>query len=610
MNHVPRSWLQRFQFALLVVDAFVLAIYGYGMLTGGEMHQTEMVHSHSVSTSGPTMGITALIAGIAAFHALYTISVVWWLDKKQVWLTHAIGVLAVGIMLVLMANSDSSMHILHHFILMAFVFCAAMVGTLVAGLTVALAFAFLIITSFGASHLATDPSGHIVEMILVNLSGISAVTGWFIFNKRYVQKVDPKMLASLTNRIKQERTTVGLILESITDGVMVINTEGMIEVVNDSCAKMLGWSKEDAQNLRYDTLLQATIPSTGEKGASVPEPSQSKAALAIPLAASTSEPQRQTSLINTRDGRQIYVDITASPIFGEEKATTGTIRKVVGIIAVLRDVDKQKREEQQRSEFISTASHEMRTPVAAIEGYLALALNTKVSTIDTKARSYIEKAHSSTQLLGKLFQDLLTSAKAEDGRLVNHPQAVEMGDYMEKLADSLRFSAEKKGLLLDFAIGSSPEEQTNSTGKVIKPLYYVYADPERMREVITNLFDNAVKYTESGKVSIGLTGNGDVVQLFIRDTGPGIPAPDVPHLFQKFYRVDNSATRTIGGTGLGLFITKKIVELYSGRIWVESELGKGSTFYINLPRLSAQKAELAQKAEVATAASSSPLDKP
>jgi signal transduction histidine kinase len=120
-----------------------------------------------------------------------------------------------------------------------------------------------------------------------------------------------------------------------------------------------------------------------------------------------------------------------------------------------------------------------------------------------------------------------------------------------------------------------------------------------MREVITNLFDNAVKYTDTGKISIGLTGNDQVVQFSIKDTGHGIPAEDQTHLFQKFYRVDNSATRTIGGTGLGLFICKKIVELYQGRIWVESEFGKGSTFFINLPRLTTQKAEAMMAQEAA-----------
>jgi signal transduction histidine kinase len=107
-----------------------------------------------------------------------------------------------------------------------------------------------------------------------------------------------------------------------------------------------------------------------------------------------------------------------------------------------------------------------------------------------------------------------------------------------------------------------------------------------------------VKYTESGKVSIGITGDNQVVQFRISDTGPGIPKDDLPHLFQKFYRVDNSATRTIGGTGLGLYICRKIIELYSGRIWVESEVGQGSTFYINIPRVESTKAMQQQTQEM------------
>ncbi len=153
---------------------------------------------------------------------------------------------------------------------------------------------------------------------------------------------------------------------------------------------------------------------------------------------------------------------------------------------------------------------------------------------------------------------------------------------------------------MDFITGGSDQTinatKEGGTAKVVRPLYYVLVDPDRLREVITNLFDNAVKYTPEGKISLGITGNDQVVQCYVKDTGPGIPADDLPHLFQKFYRVDNSATRTIGGTGLGLFICRKIVELYSGRIWAESELGKGSSFYINLPRLTTQKATELQAA--------------
>jgi signal transduction histidine kinase len=242
----------------------------------------------------------------------------------------------------------------------------------------------------------------------------------------------------------------------------------------------------------------------------------------------------------------------------------------------------------------------MRTPVAAIEGYLALALNEKVATIDSRAREYLEKARNSTQHLGQLFQDLLTSAKAEDGRLTSHPQLIELGEFLEQLSNDLRLVAEKKELQMDFATSGS-NNIINATGnggeRVIRPLYYVYADPDRLREVITNIFDNAVKYTDEGGVTLGITGNDQVVQCYVKDTGNGIPAEDIPHLFQKFYRVDNSATRTIGGTGLGLFICRKIIELYNGRIWAESKLGEGSTFYINLPRLTGQKLADLQSAQ-------------
>jgi signal transduction histidine kinase len=150
---------------------------------------------------------------------------------------------------------------------------------------------------------------------------------------------------------------------------------------------------------------------------------------------------------------------------------------------------------------------------------------------------------------------------------------------------------------MEFTLGAGKTIDASNSGKVVRPLYYVQADQERLREVITNLFDNAVKYTESGKVTIGLTGDKDVVQFYVRDTGHGIPKEDIPHLFQKFYRVDNSATRTIGGTGLGLFISRKIIELYEGRIWVTSEIDKGSTFYINLPRLDNKRAQELRSAE-------------
>lgn len=305
----------------------------------------------------------------------------------------------------------------------------------------------------------------------------------------------------------------------------------------------------------------------------------------------------------TRNNESVPVRLHITPLLDKNNA-------VYQAVAVFNNVSEERSSEKQRADFISTASHEMRTPVAAIEGYLALALNDKVSTIDVRARGYLEKAHASTQHLGQLFQDLLTSAKAEDGRLTSHPTVIEMGDFLGQLVSDLRLVAVNKGLAVDFAAGkdaynTSVINATRQHGqKVINPLYYTYVDPDRLREVITNLFDNAVKYTPEGKITLGLAGNDKVVQCFVKDTGNGIPKEDLPHLFQKFYRVDNSATRTIGGTGLGLFICRKIVELYNGRIWVESELGKGSTFYINFPRLTTERARELQS-EI-TASSNTP----
>jgi signal transduction histidine kinase len=203
--------------------------------------------------------------------------------------------------------------------------------------------------------------------------------------------------------------------------------------------------------------------------------------------------------------------------------------------------------------------------------------------------------------LGKLFQDLLTSAKAEDGRLQNHPVVIELGGFLERIADDLRLIAEKKGLVVEYIIGiENPQNiKSNTIGgqKMIKPLYYVYADVERLSEVLVNLTDNAVKYTENGKITVSLTGNDSIVQIRVQDSGIGIPSEDIPHLFEKFYRVDTTATRTINGTGLGLYICRKIIELYNGRIWVDSKLGKGSTFYINLPRISSKTAQELQLKE-------------
>lgn len=393
-----------------------------------------------------------------------------------------------------------------------------------------------------------------------------------------------KKVSALASSLQSEKIKSDIILSAIDDAVILIDSTGVIQLFNPAAAKITGWLAGEAVGIDY----RSVVVIVDDKGTPYPEGIHPfKQVLA------TAQTYRDsTAMLKNRDNTSLAVDINASPLVSPSGA-------LQGVVAVMRDVTEQRREEKQRADFISTASHEMRTPVAAIEGYLALALNEKVSKIDPKARSFLEKAHESTQHLGKLFQDLLTSAKAEDGRLTSHPVPVEMGEFLEQLTNDLKFVAEKKGLAMEFIIGSAAGSGYSDASRVVKPLYYVVADPDRLREVITNVFDNAVKYTETGKITIGLTGDDKLVQFRINDTGPGIPAEDQKHLFQKFYRVDSSATRTIGGTGLGLFICKKIIELYNGRIWVESTVGAGSTFLINLPRITSQRASQLQSQEAA-----------
>ncbi len=390
--------------------------------------------------------------------------------------------------------------------------------------------------------------------------------------------------------IKSKELQADILIQSIGDGVVATDAMGRIITINRAAAELTGWTAEEATNIDSRLVVKLIVDEKNMQLISEPDHPFTQVL-------TSGKTFNQTLILVNRNNQHIYISMMISPIINPKA------NNLIGLIAIIRNVNKERREEQRSADFISTASHEMRTPVAAIEGYLALALNDKVSKIDAKAREYLDKAHASTQHLGQLFQDLLTSAKAEDGRLTSHPVVTEMCAFTESLTEDMRFSAEKKGLAIEYiqgthGVSSSVDASGSGTiGKTIAPLMYSLVDPDRMREVITNVFDNAVKYTESGKITISIAANNDVVQISIADTGPGIPKEDLPHLFQKFYRVDNSATRSIGGTGLGLFICAAIVKLYNGTIWADSKVGEGSVFYINLPRLTSQQAAHLQAQE-------------
>lgn len=561
MQHVNPKWLRNFCYSTLIID--ILFFGGYFYLQTSNANQQTL----------DFWGITPVILIISAIHILITVLIYPVIRKKSEWGAFVTAMVPYGLLLSAVIETSGNTNFIYRILFIMLVFMLNMVGPYLAIASAVVAWILLIFDFIGLGN--PIPEARVINIILDILVTIAAISGWFFFRRFYIKQADKETLAKLQN----EQTKTNFILSSMTDAVVLIAPDKRISYLNPSAETMTGWPTKNAIGLPYSNVLKFFDQKQNQLA-------QSQDPLAKSLA--TKKPVRDNNiLLRTRGESLIDVSVDAMPLLDENAVETG------GILTILRDMTKERQEERQRTEFISTASHEMRTPVAAIEGYLSLALNDKVATIDDRAKQYLNKAHASTQHLGQLFQDLLTSSKIDDGRLADHPEIVEIGSFLEKLSEDLRFSAEKKNLSVEFVVGAdqSTINASSNNSRMIRPLYYVFADPDRLREVVTNLFDNAVKYTNTGKITIGLTGNKDVVQFYIKDTGSGIPSDDIPHLFQKFFRVDNSETRTIGGTGLGLFICRKIIELYSGKIWVKSKIGEGSTFFVNLPRIDNTRAQ-------------------
>jgi len=521
---------------------------------------------HAIHPANKIGSIAAATASILL--VIYILAFLQKSLKKSPDIPHIAVVSVSGAIIALSTQVGGNTHTISHVSYILFTLVGSLAGVVPVILTTILAFLALIFSSLSHGVTPGNSNTHLLEMVYVVIGMFSGLFGWSLIRKKYML---PNNVNAITDMLSQEKFKSTVILESITDGVMVMNIKGTVQIMNESAATMLGWTREEAIHLDYRSLIKSSA------GAN------ESAQTAIDLCLKTQKSAHQISLIEVKGSKPSYFDIVASPVFKTTKNDDGTTNQVsIGVIAVLRNVDEQKREEEQRSDFISTASHEMRTPVASIQGFIELALNSKVSTIDAKARGYLEKAHLATKQLGSLFQDLLTVSKSEDGRLSNNPKLIEVGELLKTAVEQARMAAEKKQLKINLETGTGDS-------KVIAPLLYVNVDPDRLREVILNLLDNAIKYTASGIITVGTSLKETSVIIRVSDTGMGIAPEDLPHLFQKFYRTDNTATREIGGTGLGLYICKQIIDMMSGKIWVESTVGAGSTFYVEIPRISPER---------------------
>jgi PAS domain S-box-containing protein len=334
-------------------------------------------------------------------------------------------------------------------------------------------------------------------------------------------------------RLADERSTLAAVLTSTQDGVLVVNEQGGVLLANPASEQMLGLSPGSlvgrplADKVQNPTLLTLFTEHT------------------------------QMAEIALADGR------TAQAVAAQVVTEFG---EFVGWTAVLRDISLLKELEQMKNDFVATVSHDLKNPINAIT--LAAEILDKTGPLNEKQTELQGRILQVAQYMNELITDLLDLGKIQAG-LDLHLTTFDLAVLIQDVLFSLEALADHNQQTITLQL---PAQLT------------LTADQRRLKQVLLNLVGNAIKYTPlQGKVDITATIDQENVLIAIRDTGIGIPAQDLPYIFDKFYRVKNEDTKRIKGTGLGLAIVQSIVEAHHGRIWVDSTPGKGSTFTFSLP---------------------------
>lgn len=233
------------------------------------------------------------------------------------------------------------------------------------------------------------------------------------------------------------------------------------------------------------------------------------------------------------------------------------------------DITYLKKLEHVRTEFLGNVSHELRTPIFAIQGFLETLLDGAIN--DEKVnKTFLEKANQHTINLNNLLNDLIDISMIESGKMLMSFRYFNIHEFLESIVHEFKPYALRKNLQLDLV--------------PFNPSLLLFGDRQRLKQVMTNLIMNALKYTETGSIEVGVMEEENTGKIFVRDTGIGIPENDISRIFERFYRIDKDRSRELGGTGLGLAIVKHIIEAHGSKVEVVSELGKGSEFSFRLKR--------------------------
>ena len=369
---------------------------------------------------------------------------------------------------------------------------------------------------------------------------------------------------------------------AIADGVLLTDPAGRVTAMNRAMELLSGWTEVEVQGMPYADVLPV------EEEGSIPiRPEARPLARAIATGEPASDQGYGVDLV-TRDGRRVPVAVSSAPILDP----TG---RVVGAVDVVRDVSREREVDEVKTALISTVSHELRTPLTLIHGFAELLVLRDMPV--ERQRASAEEILEASRRLARLIDDLLSVSRMESGRLVLDPRPLDLASVVERILSPFRAMAARHTIRAEVAGG----------------LPVVWGDPDKVDQILTNLVGNAIKYSPGGgEVVVSVAplpearearlpearearllgarearllgaGEADLVQVSVRDQGIGMSPGEMGQLFEKFYRVDRDEVRRAGGTGLGLYITKRLVEMHGGRIWVESRLGAGSVFSFTLP---------------------------
>ncbi len=364
-----------------------------------------------------------------------------------------------------------------------------------------------------------------------------------------------KEVEERTQELSTERNKQSIILSGIVDSVIAVDLQKKIILFNKAAENLTGYQTAQVIGKPIDEVIKLFDNAT-------------------PISSETFCPSQTNSfegIIYNKQGlkilglnqKQAYVDLLTGQI------KEGSVSNL-GCILTLHDVSKEMQLEEMKLDFVSMAAHELRTPLTSIKSYLYIFLRDYAKSMDAMQNSILSRINIATQRLVSLVENLLNVSRIEKGTLT---LSLLLFDWVknidEEIAEIIDQANDKK-ITLEFI---KPQSSIN-----------VLADKFRINEVLSNLLENAVAYTSpGGKITVWLERKGNEVITHIQDTGEGIPKNALPNLFTKFFRVSGILEQGSKGTGLGLYIAKSVVQLHKGKIWVNSEFGKGSTFSFSLP---------------------------